>query len=93
MKSALLALIFCLAATPALACQFNTDCQPGSRCVKQGGLYGVCMGGLFPGNSNDDQPVYDSLDINRSHGNTCQFDTDCGPGSNALKGRASTAFA
>jgi len=71
----------------AYACQFDTDCQPGSRCLKaSGSLYGACFGGISPGNRNDRQPVYAPLDINRSYGNTCQFDTDCGPGSVCMKG-------
>ena len=70
----------------AEACQFNTDCEPGSRCVKAASaLYGVCFGGLFPGNRNDDKPVYSPLDPNRTYGDTCQFNTDCGPGSRCVK--------
>ncbi len=70
----------------SLACQFNTDCQPGSQCIKKAGsIYGVCMGGLSPGNTYDDKPVYAPLDINRTYGNTCQFNTDCGPGSVCAK--------
>jgi hypothetical protein len=41
-----------------MACSFDTDCNPGSRCVKaSGSIYGVCEGGISPGNSNDRQPV------------------------------------
>ncbi len=72
------------------ACAFNTDCQVGSKCVKQQGqLYGICMGGLFPGNQNDSQPVKNLLDINGTHGDTCSFNTDCGPGSKCLKSSGS----
>lgn len=68
------------------ACQFNTDCNPGSQCLKaSGSLYGVCVGGIAPGNSNDRQPVYAPLDINQTYGDTCSFDTDCGPGSTCVK--------
>jgi hypothetical protein len=68
--------------TAAIACSFDTDCQ----CVEaSGSIYGVCMGGLSPGNSNDRQPVYAPLDINRSYGNTCSFDTDCGVSSACVK--------
>lgn len=74
--------------TPAvsLGCSFDTDCSPGSKCVKgRGQIYGVCAGGLFPGNKHDQRPVYSPLDPNRTYGNTCSFDTDCGPGSKCAK--------
>ncbi len=68
------------------ACSFDTDCNPGSQCMKFGGsIYGVCAGGIFPGNSNDRQPVYSPLDPNQTTGKTCSFDTDCGPGSTCYK--------
>ena len=74
----------------ALACSFDTDCSPGSKCIKSSGsIYGVCAGGISPGNSNDQEPVYDPLDTNRTVGNTCSFDTDCGPGSKCLKSSGS----
>ena len=70
----------------ALACSFDTDCNPGSKCLKsQGAIYGVCHGGISPGNKNDKQPVTAPLDTNRTYGNTCSFDTDCGPGSKCAK--------
>ncbi len=80
------ALVLSFAATPAMACMFDTDCEVGSKCLKRGGIYGVCIGGLFPGNANDDEPVYDPLDLNDTVGDTCQFDVDCGPGSQCVKG-------
>jgi hypothetical protein len=70
----------------SFACSFDTDCSPGSKCIKaSGAIYGICAGGIFPGNKNDRQPVYSPLDINRTYGNTCSFDTDCGPGSRCMK--------
>lgn len=84
MKALLIAVLLMPAA--ALACSFDTDCQPGSRCLKaDGSLYGVCVGGLSPGNSNDRRPVYAPMDLNRTYGNTCSFDTDCGIGSKCVK--------
>jgi hypothetical protein len=47
------------------------------------------MGGMNPGNNNDRKPVYDPLDINRTTGNTCKFNVDCGPGSKCVKERGS----
>ncbi len=69
----------------ALACQFDTDCSPGSKCLKSSmSLYGVCAGGLFPGNDNDRRPVRDPLDPNQKVGDTCSFDVQCGPGNKCL---------
>ncbi|HAT8621977.1 TPA: hypothetical protein ACGAEL_001540 [Legionella pneumophila] len=72
------------------ACSFDTDCAVGSHCLKQSGaLYGACVGGLSPGNQNDQVPVRDPMDINQTYGNTCQFDVDCGPGSTCMKSSGS----
>jgi hypothetical protein len=70
----------------SLACSFDTDCSVGSTCVKaQGQIHGICAGGMNPGNSNDRRPVFDPFDMNRTFGNTCSFDTNCGPGSQCVK--------
>ena len=61
------------------ACEFDVDCEAGSRCLKNNGsLYGVCAGGLSPGNFNDQVPSTDPLDLDGTYGNTCSFDIDCG---------------
>ncbi len=87
MRYVITGLLFLLMTQLSLACSFDTDCSPGSQCVKSSGsIYGVCAGGLFPGNSNDRVPVTSPLDINGTVGNTCSFDTDCGPGSHCYKG-------
>lgn len=72
--------------TVSLACSFDTDCEVGSRCLKQRGqIDGFCVGGMFPGNSNDKSPVRDLMDLNGTAGNTCSFNVDCGPGSSCVK--------
>jgi len=79
-------LLFFLFPMMSLACGFDTDCDVGSKCVKKPGqIYGYCAGGMNPGNDNDRQPVRDALDINQTAGDTCNFDTDCGPGSRCSK--------
>lgn len=81
----LLAAALFLPAT-VLACAFDTDCNPGSQCAKaSGSLYGVCVGGISPGNSNDREPVRAPLYVNGTYGNTCSFNVDCGPGSVCVK--------
>jgi hypothetical protein len=86
----LLSITLLLVSSSAFACAFDTDCQPGSKCIKpSGSIYGVCAGGISPGNSYDDEPVYDPLDPNETVGNTCSFDTDCGPGGKCLKSSGS----
>lgn len=79
-----------LAANVAWGCQFDTDCNARSTCLKDASsIYGVCAGGIHPGNSGDRKPVYSPTDPNRTVGNTCQFNTDCGPGSKCLKSSSS----
>jgi len=70
----------------AHACTFDTDCELGSQCVKtQEAINGACVGGMFPGNSNDSEPAYNPGDANGTYGNTCSFDSDCGMGTTCVK--------
>lgn len=81
-----LSLSLVMLTAPAKACMFDTDCDVGSRCMKKSGsLYGICVGGLNPGNSHDAEPVEAPLDLNGTYGDTCSFDVDCGPGSKCYK--------
>lgn len=88
-SASFLLVLFMWVESSLLACSFDTDCNPGSICLKSGvQMYGMCVGGLSPGNSNDRAPVRDTLDLNGTAGNTCSFDTDCGPGSKCMKSGA-----
>lgn len=82
----LLMLLLFISFSQSLACSFDTDCAVGSKCVKAtGSIYGVCRGGLFPGNDNDNEPVYAPLDLDKTYGDTCSFDTDCGVSNKCVK--------
>lgn len=83
---ALIAVSICTFSTGIFACSFDTDCEPGSKCLKaSGSIYGACVGGISPGNSNDRQPVSAPMDVNGTYGDTCSFNIDCGPGSICVK--------
>jgi hypothetical protein len=79
------ALILCT--TRTIACTFDTDCSPGSTCVKSSGqVLGICTGGRFPGNRYDQKPYSDPFDPNRTVGKTCSFKIECGPGNHCAMG-------
>ena len=83
----LAAMALALSSTQVMACAFDTDCSPGSKCVKPSGrVNGMCTGGQFPGNQYDKQPYTDPFDPNRTAGKTCSFNIDCGPGNHCQMG-------
>jgi len=87
MKKLLFLILFTFFSFEAYSCMTNLDCNIGSTCLKTSyALYGVCVGGLNPGNKNDNRPVYAPLDIDRTYGNTCQFDYQCGVSNKCVKG-------
>lgn len=78
-KRLLACVLLVIATSPALACQFDVDCFPGSKCIKNGtSLYGACVGGINPGNANDKKPIYNPMDLNRGSGNTSTGDARSG---------------
>jgi hypothetical protein len=86
-KVGLAVLALMLSSVPIMACAFDTDCSPGSKCVKPSGrVMGMCTGGQFPGNQYDKMPYSDPFDPNRSAGKTCSFNIECGPGNHCEKG-------
>lgn len=82
LKEAVVATVLLLFSGYAIPCQFDSDCAIGSTCVKSGGMYGQCMGGMNPGNSNDRAPA---TDFGRGGGYTCSFDSDCKIGYACIK--------
>ena len=79
----------CVMPSAALACMVTSDCAAGSRCAKpDGGIYGVCRGGISPGNANDRRPIQGVIDPNGTYGNTCRFDVDCGMSSKCVRRRS-----
>jgi len=76
MRSLIVVTILCLVSTPAFACVFHTDCNPGAKCVD-----GVCSDKLR--SDNDDQPSGNNTPMKR--GKTCYYDSDCNKGS-CIKG-------
>lgn len=91
LKFRLAALALVLSSIQGMACSFDTDCSPGSKCVKPSGhVLGMCVGGQFPGNKYDKKPYSDAFDPNRTAGKTCSFNIECGPGSHCQMGLGTT---
>jgi hypothetical protein len=76
MRSLIVVTVICLTSTPAFACVFHTDCNPGATCVA-----GVCSDQRGSHNDNDDPPsisTHDNATLKR--GKTCYYDSDCSRG-------------
>lgn len=85
MKKLIVSLVL-VVSTSGFGCAFNTDCNPGSQCVKPpNSIYGYCVGGMQPGNAYDNQPTYNPMDITGRQGTTCSFDMQCGIGGTCVK--------
>jgi hypothetical protein len=76
MRSLILVTTLCLAATPAFACVFDTDCKPGTIC-----LDGLCTHALNSDTDDDNAPAKQP-----STSKSCDYDSDCSPGSRCIKG-------
>src|SRR4051812_48446693 len=70
----------------ARACDTKFDCAVGSSCVHTDAFSpGVCLGGMFPGNSDDSGPRSLTPISDGTRGKTCSFDTECDVGQRCLK--------
>ena len=96
-KAAAIVLGGVLASGTASACQWDTDCNVGSKCVKTTGNTldpGICVGGLNPGRPRGtrlfDLPLVETPPRINSRGRSmrgeqCSFNTDCDIGRQCLK--------
>ena len=74
MRSLILVTILCLISTPAFACVFHTDCNPGAQCID-----GVCSDQRALQNDNDPPPSK-AQDNTPTKGKGCYYDSDCRQG-------------
>jgi hypothetical protein len=81
MRSLIVVTILCLASTPAFACVFHTDCNPGATCED-----GVCSDARALQNDNDrpssnaNDNALTSQPQSRTKGKSCYDDSDCSQG-------------
>jgi len=76
MRSLIVVTILCLISTPAFACVFHTDCNPGATCED-----GVCSDQKALQNQNDnDSPSSNAHDNAPTKGKGCYYDDDCNHG-------------
>ena len=83
MRSLVVITILCLISTPAFACVFHTDCNPGATCED-----GVCSDVRSRALQNDnDRPSSNANDNaltsqpqSRTKGKGCYYDSDCSQG-------------
>jgi hypothetical protein len=77
MRGLIVVSLLCLTSTPAFACVFNTDCNPGATCVA-----GVCSDARQL--SNDDNAPAQSQTPRSSK--SCFDNSDCTQGAICVKG-------
>jgi hypothetical protein len=75
-RSLVVVTILCLTSTSALACMYDTQCEPGNVCLDSN-----CVR-AHSSSDDDDVPAKRSP----SKGKACGYDGDCGPGSRCIKG-------
>ncbi len=70
----------CLLALPGLvlACQYDRDCRPGVKCVKErGNLYGRCQSVAVGGDSRASVDEKGKLDVRSTYSRSCRLESDC----------------
>lgn len=67
----------------AHACSYDTDCEVGSKCTKEGYQpYGVCTNSTYSTGNRDSGPRYG---LGSHAGEICAFRSDCSPGARCIK--------
>ena len=78
-----LVVVLALAASPALACQFDVDCGVGQKCQKQ---FGQTEGSCTSDRKADDGGLsHDPTDPYKADAQSCDTDFDCGPMGKCLR--------
>ncbi len=68
----------------AIACEFDSDCELGSRCARQpGSMSGSCAGGTLPAGPH--QRGADPFDRGTHAASACSSDAECGFGGQCRK--------
>ena len=65
--------------TPLWACNLDTDCDIGNKCIRQPAeQYGVCAGGLDVGNDRNRGPEKPRIDVDGAEPKSCSSNQECG---------------
>ena len=82
MRRLIVATFLCLTSAPAFACVFDTDCNPGATCGDS-----VCSDKRWPSGDEDDKGP--TKNETPKGAKSCFDNSDCGQGSNCVKGSGS----
>jgi hypothetical protein len=85
MRNLLISVFLVVIPSVAFPCSFDTECDVGFKCTKQGtALYGVCTGKSYGGGAPKDSGPKDTSYGSKA-GNTCNTQYDCGVGGQCIK--------
>jgi hypothetical protein len=86
MRRGWLLIVLMIAASPAIACKSDVDCDVGSKCLLQAGqAQGVCTNTRKSGHADDGGMSRDPTDPSKANVSKCDVDLDCGPMGKCLR--------